>query len=57
MSETGTILVVDDLPQNMRLLQAVLEPRGYEVVLAHSGEEALERARERRRSTSSCSTS
>ena len=43
MSESGTILVVDDLPENRRLLQAVLEPRGYEVVLAPSGEEALER--------------
>ena len=43
MSESGTILVVDDLPQNLRLLQAVLEPRGYEVVLAASGEEALDR--------------
>jgi adenylate cyclase len=35
------ILVVDDLPQNVRLLRAVLEPRGYEVVSASSGEEAL----------------
>ncbi|MBE2319062.1 response regulator [Solirubrobacter sp. CPCC 204708] len=37
------ILVVDDLPQNVRLLEAVLAPRGYEVVSAASGEEALER--------------
>jgi CheY-like chemotaxis protein len=37
------ILVVDDLPQNVRLLRAVLEPRGYEVAWASSGEEALER--------------
>ena len=37
------ILVVDDLPQNVRLLRAVLEPRGYEVASADSGEEALER--------------
>jgi len=37
------ILVVDDLPQNVRLLQAVLEPRGYEVAVAASGSEALER--------------
>ena len=35
------ILVVDDLPQNVRLLRAVLEPRGYEVASASSGEEAL----------------
>jgi adenylate cyclase len=45
MSESGTILAVDDLPQNLRLLQAVLEPRGYDVVLATSGEEALDRLR------------
>lgn len=37
------ILVVDDLPQNVRLLEAVLTPRGYEVAVAASGEEALER--------------
>ena len=35
------ILVVDDLPQNVRLLRAVLEPRGYDVCDAASGEEAL----------------
>ena len=38
---TGTILVVDDVPQNLRLLEAVLSPRGYTVVTASSGEEAL----------------
>jgi adenylate cyclase len=42
MTEPVTVLAVDDLPQNLRLLQAVLEPRGYHVVLASSGEEALE---------------
>jgi adenylate cyclase len=40
---TATILIVDDVPQNLRLLQAVLEPRGYAVVTASSGDEALER--------------
>ena len=44
MSDPGTILVVDDLPQNVRLLGAVLVPRGYTVVAATSGREALERA-------------
>jgi adenylate cyclase len=38
-----TILVVDDLPQNVRLLEAVLAPRGHDVVTAASGAEALER--------------
>ena len=37
------ILVVDDLPQNVRLLRAVLEPRGYLIAEASSGPEALTR--------------
>ena len=41
MSESGTILVVDDVPQNFRLLEAVLEPRGYDVVAAADGVAAL----------------
>ena len=36
------ILVVDDLPQNARLLEAVLVPNGYLVTTASSGPEALE---------------
>ncbi len=37
----ATVLVVDDVPQNVRLLHAVLSPRGYAVRSASSGEEAL----------------
>src|SRR5262245_57950093 len=37
------ILVVDDVPENVRLLEAVLAPRGYEVVTANDGIEALDR--------------
>jgi len=36
------ILVVDDLPQNVRLLEAVLSPKGFRVAKASSGEEALD---------------
>jgi class 3 adenylate cyclase len=36
------ILVVDDLPANVRLLEAILEPAGYSVLSASSGPEALE---------------
>lgn len=43
MTEPAKILVVDDLPQNVRLLEAVLAPRGYVVATATSGREALER--------------
>lgn len=39
------ILVVDDIEQNVRLLDAVLSPRGYAVVTATNGVEALERVR------------
>jgi adenylate cyclase len=37
-----TILVVDDVPENVRLLEAVLTPRGYDVVSATDGNAALE---------------
>jgi class 3 adenylate cyclase/CheY-like chemotaxis protein len=46
MTEEATLLVVDDLPQNVRLLDAVLTPRGYRVITAGSGEEALRLLRE-----------
>jgi DNA-binding response OmpR family regulator len=41
MSDDARILVVDDVPQNVRLLEAVLAPRGYEVVGATDGDRAL----------------
>ena len=37
------ILVVDDQPQNIELLEAYLVPQGYEIVKAANGEEALEK--------------
>ena len=39
--QAAAILVVDDLPQNTRLLDAVLSPRGFDVRVALSGDEAL----------------
>lgn len=44
----GRILVVDDEPQIRRVLRATLTSRGYEVVDARTGEEALEALRESR---------
>jgi class 3 adenylate cyclase len=41
-----TVLVVDDQPANLRLMDAVLSPRGYTVVNAQSGEAALAALRE-----------
>ena len=38
----GAVLVVDDLAQNLRLLDAMLSPHGYAVRCVSSGEEALE---------------
>ncbi len=40
------ILVVDDEERNLRLMEAMLIPLGYEVILAWDGIEALERVRE-----------
>lgn len=40
------VLVVDDLEQNVRLLDAVLSSNGYQVASASSGPEALERVKE-----------
>jgi adenylate cyclase len=42
MSDDARILVVDDVPANVRLLEAVLAPRGYDVVGATDGDRALE---------------
>lgn len=42
------ILCVDDEPMNLSLLEAMLAPRGFAVVLAANGLEALERIRQER---------
>jgi adenylate cyclase len=39
---TPRILIVDDMPANVRLLEAILEPAGFAVLSASSGPEALE---------------
>ena len=36
-----TVLAVDDTPENLRLIEALLVPQGYQVVTASSGREAL----------------
>jgi diguanylate cyclase (GGDEF)-like protein/PAS domain S-box-containing protein len=43
MENNSVILVVDDQPKNIELIEAFLVPRGYEIVKAASGEEALEK--------------
>jgi CheY-like chemotaxis protein len=39
--ERPKLLVVDDIPENVRLLEAVLAPHGYDIVTAAGGAEAL----------------
>jgi adenylate cyclase len=46
VTEPVTVLVVDDQPPNLRLLHAVLSPRGYQVITADSGESALKALQE-----------
>lgn len=37
------ILVVDDLPSNLQVIQGILEPAGYDLTFACGGQQALER--------------
>jgi adenylate cyclase len=41
VTDEGTVLVVDDLPQNVRLLDAILSPRGFDVIGVGSGADAI----------------
>ena len=45
MDRKPKLLVVDDLPENGRLLEAMLSPHGYSVTLANSGGDGLEKVR------------
>ena len=41
-AEVARILVVDDVPENRRLLEAILAPQGYDLLSAGDGAAALE---------------
>ena len=41
-----TVLVVDDIPENVELLEAYLVPEKYNVVTAYNGIEALEKVKD-----------
>ncbi|MHB8882430.1 MAG: HD domain-containing phosphohydrolase [Thermodesulfovibrionales bacterium] len=43
MKDRPVILIVDDQPQNIELLEAYLVPQGYDIVSAAGGEEALQK--------------
>lgn len=47
-SSKPRILCVDDEPANLKLLEALLVPRGYEVIKTENGTEALEKINEGR---------
>jgi len=42
--DVGTILIVEDSPTDLHLLNGYLENNGYETISASSGEEALKKA-------------
>ncbi|HZT05827.1 MAG TPA: response regulator [Chloroflexota bacterium] len=42
-SPRAKILIVDDVPANIRMLEGILEPRGYAISTATNGREALDR--------------
>ena len=46
MEKKNRILVVDDNTQNLRLMEAMLTPLDYEVILAGDGEETLKKVQE-----------
>jgi class 3 adenylate cyclase/CheY-like chemotaxis protein len=48
MSGPAKVLVVDDLPQNVKLLADLLGAKGFAVATAASGREALDKVREER---------
>ena len=43
----ASILLADDIPANLKVLRRILEPKGYQILLAQSGEIALRIARRR----------
>ena len=43
MKTKPVILIVDDQPENIELLEAYLAPQGYEIITAANGKEALEK--------------
>lgn len=48
MADKRNILVVDDDPNNLEFMQELLTPRGYGVITAQNGQEALKRVSENR---------
>jgi DNA-binding response OmpR family regulator len=47
LNKVKRILVIDDLPENVYMLQNRLEHEGYEVLTAYDGKSGIEKAREK----------
>ena len=43
-----TILAVDDMPVNLKLIESALSPKGYKIIKAKNGKEAVNLARMQR---------
>ncbi|CAG0963234.1 partial Response regulator PleD, partial [Anaerolineae bacterium] len=43
---SSTILIVDDEPAGLHTLESILDGQGYQIVMAQSGPEALEKTRQ-----------
>ena len=43
-----TVLVIEDDPRSVRLMELILASQGYEAVMARNGQEGLDEARSRR---------
>jgi DNA-binding response OmpR family regulator len=48
MNPSARLLIIDDVPPNARVLEAMLSPRGYAVAMAFSGKQGLEKIRTER---------
>ncbi len=46
MTKQPIILIADDEDRNLRLMEALLMPLGYDVLMAVNGKEAIQKARE-----------
>ncbi len=45
-NEDFTILIVDDIPENLQVLGSILDEQGYTISFAQNGKEAVEQAKE-----------
>ena len=44
LDRQSKVLIVDDVPSNLKMLRDVLKPEGYRILVASNGQTALETA-------------